>query len=417
MMEAIMRRILTVLPGCILFLTIAVPPVARASSNHGIVLARQVQETGFLNRTLLVRGVPYRFQVYVPEEYRIDDHRHWPILLFLHGRGERGSEGMWQTQIGLPAAILDHPERWPFLVVMPQCPQGRYWTDPEMLDIAMAALDREMSEFHADSERTYLTGLSLGGYGAWELARLYPQRWAAIAIAAGGIFWSYAPQRWKQSSILPGQYARALARTPVWLFHGSDDPIVPEREDELMYQAFKASDGNIRLWIYQGLKHDCWTRAFDEPDLPRWLLDHRRNPHTEAAPHAERIIIPLHPPALRLTPQQLDSLAGEYYDDHGQLAITLFRQGDQLYQKDIHGAISELAAESLSTLFYPNGGSTSRIRVEKNAEGAITALIYRDDRHEERWERRSAHAGQSSASPWQQREHRFGFLRIVSNWM
>lgn len=385
-----MRCILRVLPVCLLLFLAVGPHAAYASARPGISLGPHTQETGFLNRTLLVHGVPYRFQVYVPEDFRSNDHHHWPIILFLHGRGERGSEGMWQTQIGLPSAIRDHPERWPFLVVMPQCPQGHYWTEPDMLAMAMAALDRETSEFHADRNRTYLTGLSLGGYGAWELARLHPQRWAAIAIASGGIFWSYAPQRWKQSSVLPTQYARAIGRTPVWLFHGSDDPVVPEREDELMYRALQASDGHIRLWIYQGLKHDCWTRAFGEPDLPRWLLDHRRDPHMEPSPLAERIVIPLHPPALHLTNQQLESFAGDYYDDHGQLAVTLFRQGDELYQRDPHGAVNELAAESLSALFYPNGSSISRLRVEHNAVGAITALIYHDDRHEERWERREA---------------------------
>ena len=134
------------------------------------------QETGFLNRKVEVHGATYRFQVYLPEEFRHDDHKQWPILLFLHGRGERGAEGMWQTQIGLPLEVRDHPERWPFVIVMPQCPYPNFWTDPGMLDMAIAALDQEAAEFHADPTRNYLAGLSLGGYGAWELARLYPRR-------------------------------------------------------------------------------------------------------------------------------------------------------------------------------------------------------------------------------------------------
>ena len=188
------------------------------------------QETGFLNRRIELHGASYRFQVYLPEDWRRDDHKLWPIILFLHGRGERGSEGMWQTQIGLPAAVRDHPDRWPFVIVMPQCPLTDYWTDPEMMAMAMAALDRETEEFHGDPDRTYLSGLSLGGYGAWELARAYPRRWAAIAIAAGGIFWSYAPERWDEVKTLPADYARAIARTPVWLFHGSRRPRRPPRE-------------------------------------------------------------------------------------------------------------------------------------------------------------------------------------------
>src|ERR1035437_1931239 len=171
------------------------------------------QETGFLDRKVEVHGATYRFQVYLPEEFRHDDHKQWPILLFLHGRGERGAEGMWQTQIGLPLEVRDHPERWPFVIVMPQCPYPNFWTDPGMLDMAIATLDQEAAEFHADPTRNYLAGLSLGGYGAWELARLYPQRSAAIVIAAGGPFWSYAPERWQQAATLPPG-VRAPRRTP-----------------------------------------------------------------------------------------------------------------------------------------------------------------------------------------------------------
>jgi len=208
---------------CACFLLAAAPPsasalpataMAHAPSNAHAAHPEPLQETGFLNRRIDWRGATYRFQVYLPEEWRRDDHKQWPIILFLHGRGERGSEGMWQTQIGLPQAVRDHPERWPFIIVMPQCPLPNYWTDPEMMAMAMAALDLETAEFHADPERTYLTGLSLGGYGAWELARANPHRWAAIAIASSGIFWSYAPERWQESATLPAEYARDLGR--VW---------------------------------------------------------------------------------------------------------------------------------------------------------------------------------------------------------
>jgi poly(3-hydroxybutyrate) depolymerase len=372
---------------CLLVAVAAIPRAADAAAATHFSHPKNFQETGFLNRTLEFRGANYHFQVYLPEGFQRDDHKQWPIILFLHGRGERGAEGMWQTQIGLPAAVRDHPERWPFIIVIPQCPQLHYWTDPDMLSMAMATLDQETAEFHADPSRTYLTGLSLGGYGAWELARGYPKRWAAIAIAAGGIFWSYAPDRWKELSTLPEEYARAVGRTPVWIFHGSLDPVVPVREDEVMYDVFKSMNGNIRFWIYQGLSHDCWFRAFNEPDVPRWLLTHHQDPNQEPPAFAERLVIPLHPPALHLTSAQLDSFAGDYQDEHGDLAVSVFRQGDQLYEKNIHGEIVELAAESPSTLFYPNGASLVRLAVERDAQGHVTALTLHDDRHEERWER------------------------------
>jgi len=364
------------------------------------------QETGFLNRKVELHGTTYRFQVYLPEDYRRDDHKEWPILLFLHGRGERGSEGMWQTQIGLPQAVRDHPERWPFIIVMPQCPLPNYWTDPDMLAMAMATLDQEAAEFHADPERTYLSGLSLGGYGVWELARLHPQRWAAIAISSSGIFWSYAPERWQEASTLPAEYARALGHTPVWLFHGTDDNVVAPRQSELMFDAMKADGGRVRLWLYQGLKHDCWVRAYDEPELPRWLLAHHGGAKpgsgpesaaippagsvgSESPPLAERQVIPLHPPAIKLSPAAMDSLTGEYRARTGDTEVTIFRQGDQLYEKDHVGDIDELAAESQSTFFYPNGSSIPRLIFQRDSQGRVTALVLHDDRHEERWEKRT----------------------------
>jgi predicted esterase len=362
------------------------PALVCSARTHGPQSVTPKQETGFLNRRIVVKGVTYRFQVYLPEEYRKNDRRPWPIILFLHGRGERGEEGMWQTQIGLPMELRDHPERWPFVVVMPQCTFPHYWTDAEMLQMGMAALDQETEEFHADRDRTYLTGLSLGGYGAWELAKLYPHRWAAVVIASGGPFWSYAPERWLEAATLPGEYARALGRTPVWLFHGSEDHVVPVRESELMYNALKANGGHVRLWVYQGLHHDSWTRAFNEPDLPRWILSQRLG-GAAPQPFAERIVLAMHPNPIKMSAAALDSMAGEYRDGQGHIAATLFRQGDQLYQRDPHGEITEVEAESPNTFFYPNGSTWTRLLVERDAQGHVMGLVYRDDRHTERWER------------------------------
>jgi predicted esterase len=394
-----MPRFLPYISACFA-LACVFTPGAGADSRSRHDRLEPPQETGFLNRRIELHGTSYRYQVYLPEEWRRDDHHLWPIILALHGRGERGGEGMWQTQIGLPQAVRDHPDRWPFVIVMPQCPLENVWTDPDMLALAMAALDHEVEEFHGDPDRTYLTGLSLGGYGAWELARANPHRWAAIAIAASGIFWSYVPERWQEVATLPGEYARAVGRTPVWLFHGADDPVVPVRESELMYEAFKTAGGHVRLWVYQGYKHDSWARAYNEPELPRWMLAHRApvpgpagNMVAEAPPSAERLVIPFHPQAIKLPAPVLDSLAGQYYDKSGHPLITIFRQGEQLYEKNQQGEIAELAAESASVFFYLNGSSTTRLTFERDGQGHIATLMLRDDRHEERWEKRGPGSG------------------------
>jgi len=387
--------------ACAALVPALAPGVADASSSaktrHHIQQAPQ--ETGFLNRRVEVAGVTYKFQVYLPEEYRHDDGRLWPVILFLHGRGERGSEGMWQTQIGLPLEVRDHPERWPFIIVMPQCPIPAHWTDPPIMAMAMAALDQEAAELHGDPDRTYLTGLSLGGYGAWELAKDYPHRWAAVAIAAGGIFWSYAHDRWLQASTLPAEYAEAVGRTPIWLFHGSDDPVVQPRQSEMMYEAVRAAGGNIRLWIYQGLTHDCWARAYNEPELPRWLLSHRLAARPDSNPVvAEREIIPHYPPAAKLLAATLDAIAGDYREPDGH-TLVIYRQGEELFEKDQYGSILPLSAESASTLFYPNGASSIRLMVERDREGRVIAIVFHDDRHDERWEKEPAVSRQPNALP------------------
>jgi acetyl esterase/lipase len=352
------------------------------------------QDTGFLNRKIELHGITYRFQVYLPEDWRRDDGKQWPTVLFLHGRGERGSEGMWQTQVGIAEAVRNHPERWPFVIVMPQCPQNAHWTDPAMLEMAMASLDQEAAEFHGDPSRNYLSGLSMGGYGAWELARLHPHRWAAIAIAASGVFWSYEPERWQEASVLPAEYASALGHTPVWLFHGTLDTVVAPRQSELMFDAFKASGGDVRLWLYQGLKHDCWTRAYDEQELPRWLLAHHNPASLPPPSFAERLVIPLEPPTIKLTTAQLDSLTGSYREPNGRAIVTISRQADQLIQKGPGAQITVLQAESPDTFLRPRDpteatnastATNTHLIFERDPQGRVTAYLLRDNRHEERW--------------------------------
>src|SRR5215471_3450169 len=129
-------------------------------------LARK-RETGFLDRQISVGGQTYRYQVYVPKDY--DPRKKWPIILFLHGVGERGDDGLQQTDIGIAHAIRKNASAFPFIVVMPQCRKDKRWIHADMQTQALAALEQATREFHGDRERTYLTGLSMGGYGTWDM--------------------------------------------------------------------------------------------------------------------------------------------------------------------------------------------------------------------------------------------------------
>lgn len=348
--------------------------------------AHRGQETGFLDRTIVVSGIPHRYVVYLPENWSKDEK--WPVILFLHGSGERGSEGLDETQIGLPAAIRLHPERWPFVVVMPQVPfSHHHWTDPDMMAQAMAALHAEIKEFHGDTNRVYLTGLSLGGYGTWEIARDNPHVFAAIAPVCGGIFWSYRPSRWSEKETLPAEYARALRREPAWIFHGADDPVVSPEQSELMYEALKAAGGDVRYWEYARVKHSVWDKAYADPDLPHWLLSHSLTSDAKMLPASEKIMVPVHPAPAHVNPGVYDAYAGEY-DYDGVVQITIFRDGDGLYQRNRIGEVTELLPENANTFFFPSGG-TARLVFERDPEsGNVRDVLWRDDRHEEHWQRR-----------------------------
>ena len=368
------RRCLHVLLLCLL----AGIPAARA--------AKHPQDTGFLNRTLVLNGAARRYVVYLPENW--NKNQKWPIILFLHGSGERGAEGLDQTQIGLPAAIRLHPERWPFVVVMPQVPfNHHHWTDPDMMQMAVAALNAEAHEFNGDPDRTYLTGLSLGGYGGWEIARTNPHLFAAIVPVCGGIFWSYQPSRWDEQTTLPMEYARVLRHEPVWMFHGADDPVVSPRQSALMFDAFKAADGNVRLSDYAAIKHNVWDKAYANTELPHWLLAHTLSADAHLQPAADRTLVPVHPVPAKVNPALYDAYAGEY-EDNGVLQITVYRTGDQLFQRNRIGEVAELLPENANTFFYPSGSTTRLVFERDPATGTIREVVSRDDRHEEHWERR-----------------------------
>ena len=259
---------------------------AGAASATGVGAAMAVQ-TGFLDRAIVVDGTEYRYQVYVPADYT--PARSWPVLLFLHGSGERGDDGLRQTQVGLPAAIRNDRSRFPMVVVMPQARAGTRWPGA-MATQAMAALDAASAEFHGDPDRTYLTGMSMGGQGAWLLAAAHPHRFAAVATVCGFLRVKRegeSPDPDLVNSALlatvPGAaadpeaaVARRIGSLPVWIFHGARDDVVPVENSRRMHAALQARGGEVRYSEYPEANHNAWDRAYGEPGLVPWLLSHRR---------------------------------------------------------------------------------------------------------------------------------------------
>jgi predicted peptidase len=244
-----------------------------------VAFARQ-PDTGFLNRSITLNGAKYRYQVYVPAEWK--KHQKWPVLLFLHGYGERGSDGLLPTDVGIGHAIRTHPERFNFVVVIPQCPPDRVWPNRDMEEMAMAALEQTLHEFKGDRDRLYLTGLSMGGYATWDMTVRYPGKFAAFVAVCGGIQPSKSIPELRSSLIddkkISDPYAetaRRIGKTPVWIFHGAEDDSVPVEESRKMAAALKAAGANFKYTEYPGVGHNSWDSAYSEPELLPWLLAQR----------------------------------------------------------------------------------------------------------------------------------------------
>lgn len=240
-------------------------------------LVAQPAQTGFLNRSVDVAGVSYRYQVYVPHAYSTSQR--WPVILFLHGAGERGTDGLFQTQVGIGAAIRRNASSYPAIVVLPQVPRDSLWTGVPG-KAAIAALDRTMSQFSTDPDRVYLTGLSMGGNGTWHLAYRYPDRFAAIAPICA--FVTPFPNM-RGMPAVPAEagepfaaLAKQLVRVPTWIFHGEADPVVPVAQSRQAMDAFRAAGGNVRYTELLGVDHNAWDPAYSSKQFQEWLFAQRR---------------------------------------------------------------------------------------------------------------------------------------------
>ena len=237
------------------------------------------RETGFLNRTLRQNSDSFRYQVYVPPQWTPENP--WPVILFLHGAGERGEDGVIQSETGIGTAIRRNPERFPCLVVLPQCREDMWWVHAEMESVALKALREVIREFNGDPQRIYLTGLSMGGYGTWRLGAKYPGTFAALVPICGGIRPPPRIRLPRGSSLAPPPgdpyvaTAQKIGKTPVWAFHGDADPTVPVSESRNMVEALQAAGGNVTYTEYEGVGHNSWDKAYAEPELIPWLLSHR----------------------------------------------------------------------------------------------------------------------------------------------
>lgn len=208
--------------------------------------------------TTLEKKLSLPYLLYLPEHYgRGKDQL--PLILFLHGAGERGNINAVKN-FG-PVRVAGEQKGFPFIVLAPVCPKGKWWSDVDVTLGVMALLEETLQKYHVDPDRVYLTGLSMGGFGTWHLAEQYPDRWAAIAPVCGG----------------GNPYlARRITHLPVRIYHGKQDKRVPVGLSMQMAGVLKQLGGNVELLVYPDLGHFCWKRTYDNPQLYQWFLRHSR---------------------------------------------------------------------------------------------------------------------------------------------
>lgn len=216
--------------------------------------------------------MPYR--ILSPANYQPD--KKYPLVLFFHGAGERGTDNEKQLVHGTSLFLKPEVrERFPAFVIAPQCPDNQQWVDmpwgtdsgtrPEQpsasMSLALQILDATEKEFSIDTARLYVTGLSMGGYATWDCITRYPDRFAAAAPVCGG---------GDEKTVTP-----AVAKAPVWAFHSEDDNVVKVRRTQNMVKAMREAGGQPRYFEFFGLGHNAWGTAYGEPELLPWMFAQR----------------------------------------------------------------------------------------------------------------------------------------------
>ncbi len=197
----------------------------------------------------------FNYLLYLPESYDKDKTVKWPLILFLHGGGERGNNLNTVKKVG-PLRYVAKGKKLPFIIVSPQIGKGMYWGPDSLKDFLIEVI----SKYKVDKDRIYLTGLSIGGKGTWETAMKYPEMFAAIAPVSG---WAKPDMLWKIRNI------------PVWVFHGAKDPVVPVIASVVMADSLKKYN-NVKLTIYPEGTHSHWEETYNNEDLYKWFLTHKK---------------------------------------------------------------------------------------------------------------------------------------------
>jgi dienelactone hydrolase len=280
------------------------------------------------------------YLLFLPQDYAKDSQKRWPMILFLHGSGERGIVLDSVKKHG-PPKIVEQKKDFPFIVVSPQCPPGESWSANTLNKL----LDEVIKNNRVDTNRMYLTGLSMGGYGTWEYAVNYPNRFAAISPICGGGN--------------PGK-AWSIRNLPIWVFHGAKDEAVPIQQSEDMVNALKKIGNDVKFTVYPEAGHDSWTETYNNPALYEWFLKHKRK---------EKV-------AIKVNPAVYDTYVG-VYELEPQFLLTIVKENNRLFVQPTGQSKIELHPETEKDYFIKE--VNAQISFVKDSKGKITELILHQD--------------------------------------
>mgnify|MGYP001206965508 FL=1 len=209
--------------------------------------------------TNLTMQVSLKYHIYFPDNYHDSDTK-FPLVLFLHGAGERGDDLRLVEKHGIPKMIINGI-KFPFITVAPQCPIFQYWSEPVNVKTLLLLVEEIIKKNKVDIERIYATGLSMGGYGTLAIAKERPDLFSAIIPVCGG---------------LDTTNIRRLKDTPIWLFHGAEDKVVPVENSELIYDLLKPINPEIKITIYKGINHNSWEKTYSNQKIYDWMLKYKK---------------------------------------------------------------------------------------------------------------------------------------------
>ncbi len=254
------------------------------------VASPALAETGFLDRSLTVETQTFRYQVYVPLEF--DTGKAWPVIIYLHGNGSQGTDGLLPTRQGLADQVRQQRSEFPAIILFPQTLTS--WEESATEELVMAELEKTISEFRGDRARVYLTGHSMGAAGAYRIAYRWPERFAALVAVAGRVDdapGGNRPRAVREAMQEADRRAHAfltaerpyfaladrIKAVPTWIFHGDADQVVRVAQSRQLSEALLAVGAPVKYTEYPGVGHvDAQIKAFADSDLVKWLFQQRR---------------------------------------------------------------------------------------------------------------------------------------------